>query len=114
MQTKEILEKAYHLLDDKRRWVQHKYAGKDGRPDDTWKISAIRNGDFNCFCAAGAIIRVSERLGHIAAVKALASAIGPKIDRNYDQAISAVTFTNDIEGYASIRRAFRKAIKDQS
>ncbi len=91
-----ILRHAYHLIDKKSRWCQ----GTSARDIDG-KWCALRSDRAVAWCADGAIIRVS--FGMDAA------------DRVYGWLAQAddIDFVeiNDEQGYAAVRRLFRKAAK---
>jgi len=100
-ETKQILEDAYHLLDDKKRCTQGRLAKSLlGVPVGAKDSRAV------CWCAVGAVSNASK------ADSEFYSSFR-KLDTACNDLYQAGPFTvNDELGYRAIRRAFRKAIKD--
>ena len=110
MKTKEILEDAYHLLDDKKHWTQGCFArDRLGRSVYTSSNSAT------CWCAIGALEKVALEKSEIGdyvggslekAEKALTKAI---VELYKKRAVPRVNDGKD--GYRKIRAAYRRAIR---
>jgi len=100
MNTKQVLQAAYDLIGDKRRWTQGQFArdvsGSSVPPNDPRAV---------CWCGGGAIMKVSR--DNDMAWTALQYACSFKYKEN-------IVGVNDEQGYAAIRRMFRKAIKEVS
>lgn len=95
---RDILERAYHLIDDKRRWTQFQYArdSLEGRVDSKDPAAV-------CWCAAGAII---AQPGYSRALLGVVNGISIKM---YDKHLSEV---NDQLGYRQARAVMRRAIRE--
>jgi len=96
--TKQILQEAYDLIGDKKRWTQNAYA-----KDEYGTTVDARSEQAVCWCAGGAITKAGDDFGN----KAFYFLQGFCSDR-YNMGIA---YVNDQLGYAAIRRMFRKAIK---
>jgi len=98
----QILEDAYHLLDDKRRWAQRALAqDADGAPCNLFVAVS--------YCGLGAIAICGAQKS---------PEYEDQASRDLSLACRALfgeypATVNDFLGYAAIRRAFRKAIKER-
>lgn len=111
MTTLEVLKTAYHLLDDRSRWIQHHSAVDADGKYTPYKHNAFR------YCALGAIWVASPE-GKTLDVEArlqLALAIDPGISQNdlwmIERTVANANDWDDSDtAYERIREAFRTAI----
>lgn len=99
MNTKEVLQAAYDLIGDKRRWCQGELA-RDCSGNGVLPTSQ----EAVAWCAMGALLKVGRS-------KKAEVLLGLACINRYDTNDVCV---NDNFGYAAIRRMFRKAIKEAS
>lgn len=99
MNTKEVLQAAYDLIGDKRRWCQGELA-RDCNGNGVLPTSQ----EAVVWCAMGALLKIG---GCRRAEVLLANAC-------FDSHNTNDVCVNDNLGYAAIRRMFRKAIKEAS
>lgn len=100
----EILEDAYHLLDDKRRWCQGALA-----EDASGKTVPSREPTNAVqWCAVGAIRHVTPISETFTALKAA----WERLDRaSYDLYSYPAEAVNDLLGYRQVRAVYRRAIR---
>jgi len=97
MNTKEVLQAAYDLIGDKKRWTQGENArDKDGCEVSERSLSAVS------WCAIGAVYHVGGDYGDY-------RCLSRQCVKRYERDAIDV---NDEIGYAAIRRMLRKAIKE--